>query len=143
MFYTIIEKLDKAMNFSVVSAYSNIARHIIIPKQSTGFLNGLVRMITFGIHFCKVRGVSMSPQIPEHSYICIVPWLKMLPIKEGCTVKVFHPNYGYIVKTLAKIDRNGLFWLKGCHKSSIPIEKLGPVGKSQILGKVFMVFPPN
>lgn len=96
-----------------------------------------------GFHFCKVRGMSMSPDIPENSYIFIVPWLRLRQLKEGSILKVFHPKHGLIVKSLAKIDRNGLFWLKGLHKSSMPIEKLGPVSKSQVLGKVLMVFPPK
>ncbi len=87
--------------------------------------------------------MSMSPRIPENSYVFVVPWLKILSLKEGCLLQVFHPKYGYIVKSLATIDRNGLFWLKGHHKSSIPIEQLGPVGKSQIQGKVLWVFPPK
>ncbi len=96
-----------------------------------------------GFHFCKVSGVSMSPRIPENSYIFIVPWLKIFNLKEGSLLKVRHPKYGFIVKTLAQVDRNGLFWLKGHHKNSIAIEKLGPVGKSQIKGKVLWIFPPN
>lgn len=96
-----------------------------------------------GFHFCKVTGISMSPLIPEDSYIFIVPWLKILPLKEGSLLKVLHPKFGFIVKSLAKIDKNGLFWLKGFHKSSLPIERLGPVGKAQIQGKVLWVFPPK
>jgi nickel-type superoxide dismutase maturation protease len=72
-----------------------------------------------------------------------VPWLKIVNLKEGALLKVFHPRYGYIVKSLAKVDRNGLFWLKGHHKSSVPIENLGPVGKAQIQGKVLWIFPPK
>jgi nickel-type superoxide dismutase maturation protease len=97
----------------------------------------------FGFHFCKVTGVSMSPTIPENSYVFVVPWLKIVNLKEGALLKVFHPRYGYIVKSLAKVDRNGLFWLKGHHKSSVPIENLGPVGKAQIQGKVLWIFPPK
>ncbi len=97
----------------------------------------------FGFHFCKVTGVSMSPRIPENSYVFVVPWLRVFNLKEGCLLTVFHPRYGYIVKSLAKVDRNGLFWLKGHHKNSVPIEKLGPVGKSQIQGKVLWVLPPK
>ena len=85
----------------------------------------------------------MAPRIPENSYVFIVPWLKIFNLKEGCLLKVFHPKYGVIVKTLAKVDRNGLFWLKGHHKSSVPIERLGPVGKAQIQGKVLWVFKPS
>ncbi len=143
MLYKIIEKIDQTINFSVVSAHCNVATHIIVPRNSGNIFYRLFCLVTLGIHFCKVRGVSMAPRIPEHSYIFIVPWLRFLPLKEGDMLKVFHPKYGYIVKSLAKIDRNGLFWLKGWHKSSIPVEKLGPVGKSQVLGKVFMIFPPK
>ena len=97
----------------------------------------------FGFHFCKVTDVSMSPRIPENSYVLIVPWLKVFNLKEGSLLKVFHPKYGSIVKTLAKVDRNGLFWLKGHHKTSVSIEKLGPVGRGQIQGKVLWVFKPS
>ena len=97
----------------------------------------------FGFHLCKVSGISMSPKIPENSYVFIVPWLKLFKLKEGSLLKVLHPKYGYIVKSLAQVDRNGLFWLKGHHKTSLPIEKLGPVSKSQIEGKVLWVFPPK
>ena len=97
----------------------------------------------FGFQICKVSGISMSPKIPENSYVFVVPWLKLFKLKEGTLLKVLHPKYGYIVKSLAQVDRNGLFWLKGYHKSSLPIERLGPVNKSQIEGKVLWVFQPK
>ena len=96
-----------------------------------------------GFHICKVTGVSMSPHIPEHSYVLVGPWLKILPLKKGSILKVNNPKYGHIIKSLVQIDRNGLFWLKGWHRSSVSIEEIGPVGETQILGKVMMVFPPK
>jgi nickel-type superoxide dismutase maturation protease len=97
----------------------------------------------FGFHFCKVTGMSMSPRIPDNSYVFVVPWLNIVKLKEGALLKVSHPRYGYIVKSLAKVDRNGFFWLRGLHKTSVPIEKIGPVGKTQIQGKVLWIFPPK
>jgi len=85
----------------------------------------------------------MTPHIPENSFVFVVPWFRLRPLKEGSILKVFHPRYGIIVRTLAKVDRNGLLWLKAWQKSNLPIEKLGPVSKEHVLGQVLVVFPPK
>ena len=97
----------------------------------------------FGFHFCKITGVGMTPYIPENSFVFLVPWLRLRPLKEGNILQVFHPRYGVIVRTLAKVDHNGLLWLKAWQKNNLPIEKLGPVSKEHVLGKVLMVISPK
>ncbi|RHW77943.1 nickel-type superoxide dismutase maturation protease [Colwellia sp. RSH04] len=97
----------------------------------------------FGFHFCKITGVGMTPYIPENSFVFLVPWLRLRPLKEGNILKVFHPRYGVIVRTLAKVDHNGLLWLKAWQENNLPIEKLGPVSKEHVLGKVLMVISPR
>ena len=96
-----------------------------------------------GFHLSKVTGVSMSPQVPDNSYILVVPWLRIRSLKKGQLLSINHPKYGNIIKSLVKIDKNGLIWLMGLHPSSVPIEALGPVSPSQVVGKVCLIFPPK
>jgi hypothetical protein len=45
-----------------------------------------------------------------------------------------------LIKTVAIVDKNKLIWCKGENSSSIAVEKLGPVSKKQIMGRIIKVF---
>jgi len=45
-----------------------------------------------------------------------------------------------LIKKVAIVDKNNLIWCKGENASSIAVEKLGPVSKKQIIGRVLKVF---
>lgn len=86
----------------------------------------------------------MFPRIPQHSYVLASHWYNFNKIKVNQTVLIKHPQYGLLIKNVAVVDKNNLIWCKGENSSSITVEKLGPVSKQQIIGKVLKIFiKPN
>ncbi|GHE96021.1 hypothetical protein GCM10011501_27050 [Thalassotalea profundi] len=85
----------------------------------------------------------MEPIIPDDCFILVVKWLLIFPIKPEQRLVINHPNYGVIVKTVAIVDRNGFIWSKGESFNSLSVEELGPVDKSQLLGRVIGIFTPK
>jgi len=96
-----------------------------------------------GLHFSKVIGRSMSPKIPQDSYVLVMPWLKILALKRGNIIKVKHPQYGEIIKSVVAIDNDGCIWLQGLDPSSVTMAQMGPISASQVLGKVIKIIAPN
>ncbi len=93
-----------------------------------------------GFKICKITGTSMAPRIPPNSYVLVVNWLNFLPVKTGQTLLLLHARYGHIIKNVAAVDNNGLIWSKGENATSMSVEKIGPVNKQKILGRVMMIF---
>lgn len=93
-----------------------------------------------GFNLWKVSGESMSPQIPGGSFVLTC---KRLPLFSGAKLVFKHASYGLIVKTLIKQEKSGLLWCKGESTSSVSVEQIGPVAKSQVLGCVLWVFRPS
>jgi len=96
-------------------------------------------MTFLGFKLWKVTGHSMFPKIPQSSYILINQWFTFKQIKPEQTILFKHNDHGFIIKTVALVDRNGLIWCKGENLSSLSVEEIGPVSKKQILGRVLMV----
>lgn len=111
------------------------AHHLLIIV----FVLGAKYMTILGFKILKVKGHSMFPKIPQHSYILINQWLNFWRVKPDETVLINHEKLGLIIKTVALIDRYGFIWSKGENASSLSVERIGPVDKNQILGKVLMV----
>ncbi len=97
----------------------------------------------FGFKIWKVTGASMEPVLPSGCFAVAAKWLTFFSIKEGQRLIIEHPKLGVIVKTVAMVDRNGFIWTKGENKESLSVEKLGPVDKRQILGRVIKVSKPE
>lgn len=100
-------------------------------------------MNLFGFKIWKVTGMSMAPVIPQGCFILAAKWLTLLPLRAGQKLVIEHPTHGVIVKTIALIDKNGLIWSKGENNASLSIEEIGPVNKTQILGRVIRIFKPE
>jgi len=96
-----------------------------------------------GFKIWKVKGHSMAPVIPSNCFVLAAKWLSIFPIREGHRLIIKHARYGIIVKKVALVDKNGFIWSKGENKTSLRVEQLGPVNKSQILGRVICVFQPE
>ncbi len=82
----------------------------------------------------------MFPRIPQNSYVLVGEWRIFKKIRNNQAVLINHPKYGLIIKTVAIIDKNNLIWCKGENATSMSVEKLGPVSKKQIIGRVIKVF---
>jgi len=97
----------------------------------------------FGLKIFKVKGQSMAPTIPSGCFILLTKWLMIFPVRAGQCLVINHPQHGVIIKTVAKVDKNGFLWSKGENNTSLPIEQLGPVYKHQVIGRVIYVFRPQ
>lgn len=97
-------------------------------------------MTLFGFTLLKVKGHSMFPKIPEHSFVLVNQWFNIGRIKPDQTILIKHATYGLIIKTVAIIDPYGFIWSRGENPSSLTVERIGPVDKHQIVGRVLFVF---
>ena len=93
----------------------------------------------FGFSFNKVAGNSMFPRLKSGNFVLLSEHVDKQALKVGDIIKIFHPRYGYIVKTLVGIDHTGRYWFKGENKNSVGIEEIGPIKASQIKSKVIWV----
>lgn len=93
-----------------------------------------------GFSIFKVNGESMSPFIPNKSYVLAQRWLTSYFISEGKKLLINHKKFGLIVKKVALVDHNGFIWLKGENNQSLSVEQIGPVNRQQVIGIVIGVF---
>ncbi len=93
-----------------------------------------------GFSIFKVNGESMSPFIPNQSYVLTQRWLTKFFIGEGKKLLIAHKSYGLIVKKVALVDHHGFIWLKGENNKSVSVEQIGPVDQEQVIGIVIAVF---
>ena len=94
----------------------------------------------FGFTFFKIKGESMSPKIPNESYVLSCSWFAKFFLAEGKKILIQHQQLGVIVKTVALVDHHGFIWVKGENTQSISVEQLGPISGSQVIGRVLSVF---
>jgi nickel-type superoxide dismutase maturation protease len=92
----------------------------------------------FGYNIYKVNGKSMEPKIGEESFIFSIPY-KTESRKKSIFV-ISHKKYGLLIKKLKYIDENSNHWFVGENDDSISSEKIGPIKKSEIIGKAFLLF---
>lgn len=90
-----------------------------------------------GFKLWKVEGESMSPLIPNGSFILTCRWL---PLVAGSKLVIQHATYGLIVKTLVKSDDSGKLWCQGESESSVSAEQIGPVERVKVQARVLWIF---
>jgi len=93
----------------------------------------------FGFSVNKVAGNSMFPRLKSGSFVLLSAHFNRQALKVGDIVKLLHPRYGYIVKTLVGIDAVGRYWFKGENTDSVSINEIGPVSAAQLKSKVIFV----
>jgi phage repressor protein C with HTH and peptisase S24 domain len=93
-----------------------------------------------GFTLLKLKGDSMSPKVSDGSYILASRWFLMFFLGEGKRVLIQHSTYGLIVKTVALVDHHGFIWLKAENNQSLSIEQIGPIDKTQVIGRVLNIF---
>ena len=91
----------------------------------------------FGISLFKVEGNSMSPTVPDQSFVLAIKTAKIIATKSLLIIN--HISYGKILKKLVKIDDNKKLWFEGENLSSVSKEMIGPVKSENVIGKVIFV----
>jgi len=97
----------------------------------------------FGISINPVVGQCMAPVLKPGSYVVFHRFFLQKSIKVGDLVKVKHPKLGILVKNIAHIDSNGLFWLRGANPNGISTLDMGPIRVRHIIGKSLYVYRPT
>ena len=92
----------------------------------------------FGYNIYKINGKSMEPKIDENSFIFSIPY--KTESREGSIFIISHKKYGLLIKKLKYIDENSYYWFVGENDASISSEKIGPIKKSEIIGKAVLLF---
>ena len=90
-----------------------------------------------GFSIFKVEGNSMSPTIPDQSYVLIRKTENSITKKSLLIID--HINYGKIVKKLVKVDDNKKLWFEGESLSSVSKQMIGPIKFENIIGKVVLI----
>lgn len=90
----------------------------------------------FGINFWKVVDDSLAPNIPAQSYVLSTNFGKFLRFKANDIVVIKHKRYGLLIKRVAVVDKYNFLWCVSAPDKGIAIEQLGPISKSQVVGKV-------
>ena len=76
----------------------------------------------------------MFTHIQKYSVVLVIQWFSIRQIKPRQTILINHAKYGFLIKTVAFVDHYGLIWCKGENAQCITIEKLGPIGKNDVIG---------
>ena len=97
-----------------------------------------------GFSMTKIVGTSMVPRLQDGSFACFVTG-RQSALSIGQVCKIEHPRYGTIVKQVAFIDRNGLYWFKGVNQvNSVSMIDIGPIRREQVTGYLwFSLSPPQ
>ena len=82
----------------------------------------------------------MSPLLPDGSYVIFRRARKLAP---GDTVLVEHPQFGPIVKNIARINTDGRLALEGISPASTSSAKLGLISPECIRGKMIASRKPK
>ncbi|AWB66125.1 nickel-type superoxide dismutase maturation protease [Saccharobesus litoralis] len=96
-----------------------------------------------GFTLNRVEGDSMSPLIPAGTYVLFKRFYVKKWLKVGDLVKVNHPKYGIIIKSIVYKDHNGFYWLVGENEYSVTTAEMGPISKAMIEGKSCLVIKPK
>lgn len=97
-------------------------------------------MSILGFKIWKVADNSMAPSAPKGSYLLVNHWFQLINLRINSIVFINHHYYGEVLKKIAVIDKYGFIWSRSDNKKDELIEKMGPVNKSQITGRVICIF---
>lgn len=88
----------------------------------------------------KVQGHSMFPVYAHGSFILLTRWFTKQLVKPGKHLVLRHPNYGFMLKTVEFIDRDGLIWCRGENRFNAAAQPSEPVKLHQVFGVVLTSF---
>lgn len=95
-----------------------------------------------GLRIGRVCGTSMLPRIAPDSFVIACRLPVCYPKKAGQVFYLHHPQYGLIVKTLSRVDKNGRYWFRGESPESVSENDLGALEEKHIIGRVIKVIHP-
>ncbi len=90
-----------------------------------------------GFSIGRVRGNSMLPRISPDAFIITYKTPRRC-WRVGQMFYIHHPRYGRIVKTLARLSADAL-WFRGESPDSVSCEAMGEIPPSAVIGRVIWV----
>lgn len=97
-------------------------------------------MSFLGFKIWRITDDTMPISAPKNSYILVNHWFNFNWFQINNIILLRHHFYGILIKKIAVIDSNGFIWSQGESCNSLPIEHIGPINKSQVIGHVWLVF---
>ncbi len=90
----------------------------------------------------KVTGSSLSPFFLSGDFVLVSTSQRQFKnLKEGDSVVFFHPEYGRLIKFIAKnFPDSEILKVTGSHEDSMSSHKLGFIPYSNLIGKVVFHF---
>lgn len=90
----------------------------------------------------KVMGDSMSPTYQEGDFVVIntIPFC-LHQLQEGDVIVFHHGLYGILIKRVKKITSDEEIYVVGTHENSLDSQRVGPISKNAIKGKVICHIP--
>ncbi len=85
------------------------------------------------IRIRKIKGNSMLPFLRAGDYVLVIK----RPLKIGDVVVARHPQFGEIIKRIARVN-NSSYELAGDNAESVSMQQIGAVPAECIVGKVVM-----
>ena len=95
------------------------------------------------LSFFKVIGDSMLPKIPCGSFVLVKKQTCEINCSNNSIFVFYHRIYGDLIKKLDYIDKSKRLWFSGSSKESIARNKIGPVQREQVIGKVILIISRN
>jgi signal peptidase I len=93
------------------------------------------------VRVIKVSGESLSPLLEEGDFVLVLK-IPFRFLRKGDIFVFQHPFYGTMIKLVAeKFPEKGFVHAIGVHPLSTDSQKIGPVMKDDIIGKVFLRIP--
>ena len=88
----------------------------------------------------RVKGISMYPFLFEGDYVVIS---RISKLRADDVVVIKHKIFGKIIKRVKEISHDNRLILKSDYSKGISSEKIGPITKEDILGKVLFRIKVN
>lgn len=84
----------------------------------------------------------MVPSIADGSFVLLKKCKRINQLQAGNLIIFYHPNYGYMLKSVVSMDEQGNLWCRGHHQESISMRQIGAISLSQVVGRVILTIQP-
>ena len=85
----------------------------------------------------RVTGDSLRPEVEDGDIVLLLTWPLLWRLKPGDRVVFRQPTYGTLIKRIERMGPGpGQVFVTGTRAASVDSYEFGPIGVSQIIGKV-------
>ena len=85
----------------------------------------------------KIKGRSLAPRCQDGDYVVASGWaLRLRPCRPGDLVVFDHPDYGRLIKRVARLLPGGALEVRGEDIDSVDSRLFGPIPPPSVRGRV-------